>query len=68
MKKISTEFAVNDLSDGLGVVSRVLEPWVLAPTLPDQATRYDWPSGASMLIRTSVFRDIGLMWVEGIQY
>lgn len=45
----------------VGVVSRLLEPWVLAPTLPDQATRYDWLSGASMLIRTSVFRDIGLM-------
>jgi N-acetylglucosaminyl-diphospho-decaprenol L-rhamnosyltransferase len=46
---------------GLGLVTRLLKPWVIAPPLPDEATRFDWLSGASMLIRTSVFQDVGLM-------
>jgi hypothetical protein len=50
-----------EASVNVGIMTRLLSPWVVAPPLPDEATRYDWLSGASMLIRTSVFRDIGLM-------
>jgi GT2 family glycosyltransferase len=45
----------------IGVVSKLLKPWVIAPPLTDEPSRYDWLSGASMLIRTRVFQDVGLM-------
>jgi N-acetylglucosaminyl-diphospho-decaprenol L-rhamnosyltransferase len=55
---IASEF---EASLGLGVVSKLLKRWAVAPPLTDEPSRYDWISGASMLIRTQVFRDIGLM-------
>lgn len=45
----------------LGLVSRLLKRWVIAPPLTDETTRYDWLSGASMLIRTAVLQDVGLL-------
>jgi GT2 family glycosyltransferase len=44
-----------------GLVSRLLRRWVMAPDLPDHPQRFDWLSGASMLIRREVFDSIGLM-------
>lgn len=45
----------------VGVVSRLLKPWIIAPQLTDEPTRYDWLSGASMLIRTKVIQNVGLL-------
>lgn len=55
---IGSEF---EASVNVGPVSRLLKSSVVAPPLTDETTRYDWLSGASMLIRTTVFDDIGLM-------
>ena len=45
----------------IGIVSRVMRAWAVAPQLPDEPREFDWLSGASMLIRTSVFESVGLM-------
>ena len=45
----------------LGLVSRLLGGWVVAPPAIDQAFETDWVSGASMIIRREVFRDVGLL-------
>lgn len=50
-----------DSSLNVGLVSNLLRRWQVAPTLPDEPARFDWLSGASMLIRMQVFRDVGLM-------
>lgn len=46
---------------GIGVVSRLLDRWIVAPPLPSVTTPVDWLAGASMLIRREVFEAIGLM-------
>jgi N-acetylglucosaminyl-diphospho-decaprenol L-rhamnosyltransferase len=45
----------------LGVVSRLLERWVVAPPVSNEACATDWVAGASMMVRREVFRDIGLL-------
>lgn len=45
----------------VGIVSRLLGPWVIAPAQPKRPAPYDWVSGASMLIRRQVVEDIGLL-------
>jgi N-acetylglucosaminyl-diphospho-decaprenol L-rhamnosyltransferase len=45
----------------LGLISRLLERWVVAPPVDDRFYETDWVSGASMIIRRQVFEDIGLL-------
>jgi GT2 family glycosyltransferase/thioesterase domain-containing protein/acyl carrier protein len=45
----------------LGIVSKALKKWVVAQRMPKKEAQIDWVPGASMMIRTQVFRDIGLM-------
>lgn len=45
----------------LGIVSRLLKRWVVAPPVVDHAIETDWAAGASMIVRTDVFRSIGLL-------
>lgn len=45
----------------LGIVTRLLEPWVVAPPVSDQACATDWVAGASMIVRREVFEKIGLL-------
>jgi GT2 family glycosyltransferase len=45
----------------LGLVSRLLRRWVVAPPVRDDAHPTDWMAGASMLVRRAVFDAIGLM-------
>ena len=45
----------------IGIVSRLLGPWVIAPAQPSGPTPYDWISGASMLIRREVVEQVGFL-------
>lgn len=45
---------------GLGVVTRLLDRWVVSKPVPSETTRVDWLAGASMLIRREVFDAIGV--------
>lgn len=45
----------------LGVASRLLARWAVAPPVVDYACETDWVAGASMIIRREVFDDIGLL-------
>ena len=45
----------------LGLVTRLLERWVVAPPIVDDAFETDWVSGASMMIRCEVFKEVGLL-------
>jgi len=45
----------------LGLVSRILQRWVVAPPIIDHAAETDWAAGASMIIRREVLRDIGIL-------
>ena len=46
---------------GVGVVSRLLDRWVVALPLPTETRQVDWLAGASMLVRRQVFEDVGLL-------
>lgn len=46
---------------GIGVVSKLLDRWIVAPPLPAETCRVDWLAGASMLIRRKVIEDVGLL-------
>ncbi len=45
----------------LGFVSRLLSQWKIAPEISSSAVQTDWVAGASMMIRSTVFKDVGLM-------
>lgn len=45
----------------LGIVTRVLNASVMNPPVSDVPSRADWVAGASMLVRRSVFDDVGLL-------
>jgi len=50
-----------EASLNLGIVTRMLKRWVVAPPVVDEACETDWVAGASMIIRREVFRDVGLL-------
>ncbi len=52
----------------LGLVTQLLRRWIVAPPVPEQACQTDWVSGASMVIRREVFRDVGLLDVGYYTY
>ena len=45
----------------LGLLRRLLDRWVVAPPVSNEACSTDWVSGASMIVRREVFSDIGLL-------
>ena len=45
----------------LGLVSRLLNSWVVAPPISDRACPTDWVAAASMIVRSEVFRDVGVL-------
>lgn len=45
----------------LGIFTRLLKPWITAELIPDSPKKTDWVSGASMMIRSSIFERIGFL-------
>jgi N-acetylglucosaminyl-diphospho-decaprenol L-rhamnosyltransferase len=45
----------------LGLISRLLSRWIVAPPIENHAFETDWVSGASMIIRREVLQDVGLL-------
>jgi GT2 family glycosyltransferase len=60
----------SELENGLrlGIVSKLLKRWVLAPPVRDDAHECDWIAGASMIVRKAVFDAIGLMDADYFLY
>jgi N-acetylglucosaminyl-diphospho-decaprenol L-rhamnosyltransferase len=54
--------AVADLESEarIGLVTRLLRPWSVLPDVGDEPSLVDWVSGASMMVRSEVLRDIGV--------
>ena len=55
---IATEL---DRGMGLGIVSRLLEPWGIVPPTPKGPCSVEWVSGASMILRRTMLEQIGLL-------
>jgi hypothetical protein len=45
----------------LGLLSRLLQSFVVAPPVPDEPAQFDWVSGGSMIIRREVLDTVGLL-------
>ncbi|EAZ89773.1 glycosyltransferase family 2 protein [Crocosphaera chwakensis] len=52
----------------LGIVSKLLKRWIVAPPVPENLCQTDWVAGASMIIRREVFEAIGLLDEEYFMY
>ncbi len=50
-----------DRGFSMAVLSKLMRPWVYEYVHPTGATQTDWVAGASMMIRSDVFADVGLM-------
>jgi GT2 family glycosyltransferase len=48
-------------SIGVGLVTRLLKRWVVAPPVVDHACETDWVAGASMIVRREVLEQAGLL-------
>jgi N-acetylglucosaminyl-diphospho-decaprenol L-rhamnosyltransferase len=53
----------SELNEGLrlGIVSKLLSRWVIAPPVSEVNCQTDWVAGASMIVRREVFESVGLM-------
>jgi N-acetylglucosaminyl-diphospho-decaprenol L-rhamnosyltransferase len=45
----------------IGLVTRLLERWRVAPRMPDHPSEVDWVSGASLMVKRAVIEEIGLL-------
>jgi N-acetylglucosaminyl-diphospho-decaprenol L-rhamnosyltransferase len=59
--RFPSPFAEFEASLNLGLVSRLLERWVVAPVVPKDTCETDWLACASVIVRREVFHDIGLL-------
>jgi GT2 family glycosyltransferase len=59
--RFPTPFGEFDHALKLGLVSRLFRHWVIAPPMPKESCEAEWVSGASIIIRRQVYRDIGLL-------
>lgn len=59
--RFETVFSQLDSSLRLGVVTKLLSKWVIAPPVSDVPHQTDWVAGASMIIRREVFEKVGLL-------
>jgi hypothetical protein len=55
--------ATSEFEEGvrIGLISRLLQRYVVAPPVRNEAHATDWVAGASMIVRRQVFEEIGLM-------
>lgn len=61
-------FSELDYGLRLGVVSKLLAKWWVAPPVSDQNCQTDWVAGASMIVRREVFEAAGLMDEDYFMY
>ncbi len=66
--RFHTVFSELDFGLRLGVVSKLLSKWVVAPPPSDETHQTDWVAGASMIIRREVFDAAGLMDEDYFMY
>ena len=66
--RFHTALSELDSSLRLGIVSKRLEKWIVAPPVSDFACQTDWVAGASMMIRREVFEDVGLIDEQYFMY
>lgn len=61
---------LSELDHGLrlGVVSKLLSKWDVAPPISEETCQTDWVAGASMIVRREVFETAGLMDEEYFMY
>jgi hypothetical protein len=61
---------LSELDGGLrlGVITRLLSRWVVAPPIPEETCQVDWLAGASMMIRDKVLDDVGLLDERSFMY
>ena len=61
---------LSELEFGLriGIVSKLLSNWIVAPPVSDETYQTDWVAGASMIVRREVFESAGLMDEEYFMY
>lgn len=52
----------------LGIVTKLLSKWVIAPAISTTQCQTDWVAGASCLIRREVFESVGLMDEDYFMY
>lgn len=50
-----------EASAGIGLITRLLKAYVIAPPVCGQSSETDWVAGASMMVRKRVFEQIGLL-------
>lgn len=62
--------AISELTRGmrLGVVSKLLDRWVVPLKMGNEPEQVDWLPGASMMVRREVFEQVGLMDEEYFLY
>lgn len=66
--RFHTIFSELDFGLRLGIASKLLSKWVVAPPVCDQTCQTDWVAGASMIIRKPVFDAVGLLDEEYFMY
>ena len=57
-----------DTGARLGVVSKLLRSYIVAPKAPSELSQTDWVAGASMMIRRDVFESISLLDEDYFMY
>ncbi|MFQ4142289.1 glycosyltransferase family 2 protein [Chlorogloeopsis sp. ULAP02] len=59
--RFHTIFSELDSGLRLGIVSKLLSKWVVAPPVREGTYQTDWVCGAAMIIRRQVFESVGLL-------